>query len=89
VASTRDGFELSRIDLEQRREGDVLGAAQSGRRSSLRMLRVVRDEDVIVRARDAASKVVANDPLLESHPVLKAAVDAELARYEADYLDQS
>ena len=54
VAATTDGFELSRLDLEQRREGDVLGAAQSGRRSGLRLLSVLRDEDVIVDAREAA-----------------------------------
>ena len=59
VAATSDGFELSRIDLEQRREGDVLGASQSGRRSSLRMLAVLRDEDVIVAAREEATALVA------------------------------
>lgn len=89
VAATRDGFELSRIDLDQRREGDVLGAAQSGRHSSLRLLRVVRDEDVIVRARAAATDVIADDPVLEQHPALAAAVEAVLAEYEADYLDRS
>ncbi|HWB36485.1 MAG TPA: hypothetical protein VHA75_10725, partial [Rugosimonospora sp.] len=43
VAATLDGFELSRVDLEQRREGDVLGAAQSGRKSSLKLLQLLRD----------------------------------------------
>ena len=51
VAASQDGFELSRVDLEQRRE-DVLGASQSGRRSSLRLLGVIRDEDIIRAARD-------------------------------------
>ena len=51
VASTTDGFELSRVDLEQRREGDVLGRSQSGFRSSLQTLRVLRDEKTIVAAR--------------------------------------
>ena len=55
VASTRDGFELSRIDLEQRREGNVLGIEQSGGRSGLKLLSVLRDEDVIERARAAAT----------------------------------
>ena len=54
VAATTDGFELSRVDLEQRREGDVLGRSQSGFRSSLQNLRVLRDEKTIVEAREAA-----------------------------------
>ena len=53
VAATRDGFELAEVDLEQRREGDVLGASQSGVRSSLRLLRVLDDADLIGQARDA------------------------------------
>ena len=51
VAGTTDGFELSRVDLDQRREGDVLGRSQSGYRSSLQNLRVLRDENTIVAAR--------------------------------------
>ncbi len=70
VAATHDGFELSRLDLENRREGDVLGSAQSGWRSSLRLLRVTKDEDVIVDARHQAADVVAQDPDLAGHPVL-------------------
>src|SRR5256886_4879334 len=68
VAATLDGFELSRIDLEQRREGDVLGQAQSGTRSSLRMLAVIDDEDVIAAAREEATARVAADPELAAHP---------------------
>ncbi len=64
VAATLDGFELSRVDLEQRREGDVLGAAQSGKRSSLKMLQLLRDEDVIATARDEAAALLAEDPAL-------------------------
>ena len=74
VAATDDGFELSQVDLEQRREGDVLGAAQSGGRSSLRLLRVTRDEEVIARAREDALAVVEQDPDLERHPVLADAL---------------
>jgi ATP-dependent DNA helicase RecG len=70
VASTTDGFELSRVDLQQRREGDVLGASQSGRRSSLRLLHVLDHEDVIAEAREVASRVLADDPDLRAHPVL-------------------
>ena len=47
VAGTLDGFALSRIDLEQRREGDVLGTAQAGRKSSLKLLQLLADEDLI------------------------------------------
>ena len=65
VAGTRDGFELSRIDLEQRREGNVLGTEQSGGRGSgLKLLSVLRDEDVIERARAAATDHLARDPEL-------------------------
>lgn len=70
VAATSDGFALSHLDLETRREGDVLGAAQSGFRSSLRLLRVTRDGDVIADARERATALVAVDPELEQHPVL-------------------
>ncbi|WP_436773016.1 ATP-dependent DNA helicase RecG [Yinghuangia sp. YIM S09857] len=88
VAATLDGFELSRIDLEQRREGDVLGEAQSGSRSSLRMLAVVRDEDVIVAARDEASEIVARDPELAEHPELRSALASLLDEDRAEYLDK-
>jgi ATP-dependent DNA helicase RecG len=74
VAAVSDGFELSRIDLEQRREGDVLGAAQSGGRSGLRLLSVLRHEEEIVTARAEASALVAADPELRTHPALAAAV---------------
>ena len=64
VVSTVDGFELSKIDLEQRREGDVLGASQSGTRSHLRLLRVLRDEKLIDSARQSAEKLIHDDPIL-------------------------
>ena len=51
VAATTDGFELARLDVEQRREGDVLGDSQSGRRSGLKLLSLLRDEDLIAQAR--------------------------------------
>ena len=68
VAATLDGFALSRLDLEQRREGDVLGAAQAGRQSSLRLLRLLSDEDLIRQAREDATAVVVADPDLAGHP---------------------
>jgi ATP-dependent DNA helicase RecG len=89
VAATSDGFELSRIDLEARREGDVLGASQSGRRSSLRMLSVLRDEDVIVEARAEAVELVARDPDLTTVPALARAIASLLDEERADYLEKS
>ncbi|MCX4819628.1 ATP-dependent DNA helicase RecG [Streptomyces sp. NBC_01142] len=88
VASTLDGFELSRIDLEQRREGDVLGQAQSGVRSSLRMLTVIEDEEVIAAAREEAVTIVAEDPELERLPELRTALDALLDEEREQYLDK-
>ncbi|WP_031508252.1 ATP-dependent DNA helicase RecG [Streptomyces megasporus] len=88
VAGTLDGFELSRIDLEQRREGDVLGQAQSGSRSSLRMLAVIDDEEVIVAARARAGEIVAADPELERLPELRAALDALLDEEREEYLEK-
>ncbi|MGQ4487939.1 ATP-dependent DNA helicase RecG [Streptomyces sp. SAS_281] len=88
VAATLDGFELSRIDLEQRREGDVLGQAQSGVRSSLRVLNVIDDEEVIAAARQEAVAVVAADPGLEHLPELRTALDALLDKEREEYLDK-
>ncbi|WP_406384270.1 helicase-related protein [Streptomyces sp. NBC_01618] len=88
VAATLDGFELSRIDLEQRREGDVLGQAQSGVRSSLRMLTVIDDEEVIAAAREEAAAIVAADPELEHLPELRTALDALLDKEREQYLDK-
>ncbi|MFN2536038.1 MAG: ATP-dependent DNA helicase RecG [Pseudonocardiaceae bacterium] len=79
VAATTDGFELARLDLELRREGDVLGAVQSGRRSGLKLLSLLRDEDLIVAARQAAAQLIDADPELTEHP--------ELAWLAVDLLD--
>ncbi|MFE6059048.1 ATP-dependent DNA helicase RecG [Streptomyces sp. NPDC056431] len=88
VAATLDGFELSRIDLEQRREGDVLGQAQSGVRSSLRVLAVIDDEEVIAAAREEATAVVLADPDLTAHPGLRTALDALLDKDREEYLEK-
>lgn len=88
VASTTDGFELARIDLELRSEGDVLGAMQSGGRSSLKLLRVVRDGDTIAQARDVAAQILEADPHLASHPALRGAIDRRLSESEAEFLDK-
>ena len=89
VAGTRDGFELSRIDLEQRREGNVLGIEQSGGRSGLRLLSVLRDEDVIERARTAATRHLAADPDLAASPDLAAAVRRLEDSEQAEYLEMT
>ncbi|MPZ60107.1 MAG: ATP-dependent DNA helicase RecG [Propionibacteriales bacterium] len=89
VAGTNDGFELARVDLEARREGDVLGAVQSGRRSSLRLLSVIRHEEVIASARESADRVVGRDPSLASYPPLARAVADLVESQRADYLEKT
>lgn len=88
VAATLDGFELSRIDLEQRREGDVLGQAQSGSRTSLRVLSVLDDEEIIAEARTEATALTAADPDLTAHPALKAALHSLLPETQSPYLSK-
>jgi ATP-dependent DNA helicase RecG len=88
VAATLDGFELARVDLEARREGDVLGSAQSGVRSSLRLLRVLRDEKVIETARHEATAVAAADPELVGHPALAEAIRDLLDPEREAYLER-
>ena len=89
VASSTDGFLLSRVDLEQRREGDVLGASQAGRRSSLENLRVLRDEDTIIAARAAAEGLLDDDRELLSTPGLAFAVRDLERSQQADFVDKS
>jgi ATP-dependent DNA helicase RecG len=86
VAATLDGFALAQVDLELRREGNVLGANQSGGRSSLKLLRVVRDGDLIAEARAAAQAVLASDPDLSAHAALRAALDRRLDEAERAFL---
>jgi len=89
IAATTDGFALARLDLEVRREGDVLGSAQSGRRSSLRLLSVLRDEEIIEQARHDATELVAQDADLAEYPLLAQAVAALETEERADYLDKT
>jgi ATP-dependent DNA helicase RecG len=89
VAATTDGFALARLDVEQRREGDVLGTSQSGRRSQLKLLSLLRDEELIVEARVEASDLVAADPDLSGHRDLAAQVAALVADEQAEYLDKA
>jgi ATP-dependent DNA helicase RecG len=88
LAATTDGFELAEKDLELRREGDVLGAAQSGR-SSLRLLRVVRDAAVIEKAREDARALVQQDPTLEGHPALASAIRTWLGEDQEEFLERA
>ncbi len=87
VAATLDGFELSRIDLEQRREGDVLGASQSGGKSHLRLLRVLRDESLIESAREDASTILDTD--ISAHPLLAAQLAHVQADAAAEFIDKA
>ncbi|WP_062303977.1 ATP-dependent DNA helicase RecG [Demequina subtropica] len=89
LAATTDGFELAEKDLELRREGDVLGAAQSGGRNSLRLLRVVRDARVIEEAREEATALVEADPALSGHPELAVAIAELLDPEREDFLTRS
>jgi len=86
VASTLDGFELAQKDLELRREGDVLGDTQSGGRSSLRLLRVAKDGELISEARALAQELLDVDPTLAGHPALKGALDRRLDETSRDFL---
>ncbi|MEV1116608.1 ATP-dependent DNA helicase RecG [Actinosynnema sp. NPDC049800] len=89
VESTLDGFELAQLDLELRREGDILGAAQSGKRSGLKMLSLLRDEDVIAEARVVAQEVVEADPELTGNPGLAGLVAGLLDDERAEYLEKA
>ncbi|MGB6453538.1 MAG: ATP-dependent DNA helicase RecG [Streptosporangiaceae bacterium] len=89
VASIADGFALSRIDLEQRREGDVLGTAQAGRKSSLKLLQLLRDEELIGQAREEAVALVDADPALARQPGLAAAVRTLIDAEQASFLEKA
>ena len=88
VAATLDGFELARLDLERRREGDVLGTTQAGRQSRLRLLELLRDEELIRTARAEAADLVEADPLLGAHPLLAATIAAAIDEERAEFLEK-
>ncbi|WP_243400267.1 ATP-dependent DNA helicase RecG [Arthrobacter glacialis] len=88
VASTIDGFMLAREDMQMRREGDILGAKQSGGNSGLRVLSVLRDEDLIARARADATEIVEKDPELEFHPALKLEIDMYVTEKNEAFLER-
>ncbi|MCC8908813.1 ATP-dependent DNA helicase RecG [Curtobacterium sp. GD1] len=89
VSASDDGFELARVDLELRREGDVLGERQSGGRSSLNLLRVVEHADLIVDAREEAERVLEPDPQLDGHPALREALARRLDESDAAFLGKN
>jgi ATP-dependent DNA helicase RecG len=89
VAGTLDGFRLARLDLEQRREGDVLGAAQAGRKRSLKLLTLLSDEALIGQAREEAAALVEADPELAAHPALAAAIGSLLDEEQAEFLEKT
>ncbi|HYA50150.1 MAG TPA: ATP-dependent DNA helicase RecG, partial [Streptosporangiaceae bacterium] len=89
VAGTLDGFRLARLDLEQRREGDVLGAAQAGRKRSLKLLTLLSDEALIGQAREEATALVEADPELAAHPALAAAISSLLDEEQAEFLEKT
>ncbi|MGJ1543801.1 ATP-dependent DNA helicase RecG [Clavibacter sepedonicus] len=89
VAATLDGFELARVDLELRREGNVLGTNQSGGRSSLRLLRVAQDGDLIESAREHAHDVLEASPDLADQPALGRALARRLDDEERAFLDKN
>jgi ATP-dependent DNA helicase RecG len=88
VAATRDGFALAEIDLEQRREGDVLGASQSGVHSSLKLLRVLADADLIAQARELAERCIAADPELDDPALADIVTDMEMEA-AGDWLERT
>jgi ATP-dependent DNA helicase RecG len=88
LAKTSDGFALSELDLEQRREGTILGQRQHGQ-SDLKLLSLVRDRDIIEQARAEAAMLVDADPLLHEHPLLAAPVERLLASERAQFLEKA
>ena len=89
VAATNDGFELAQLDLATRREGDILGAAQSGTTSNLRLLSLMAHGDILESAREFAQGIVDSDPSLEDHPALASMVTAALDSDRIEYLEKS
>lgn len=87
VASTTNGFDLARYDLQTRKEGDVLGTAQSGGLTSLRVLRVTRDEDIIEKARADVAELMERDPDLRQHRALRAMVNRWQS--QSEYVEKS
>ncbi|MCB0914453.1 MAG: ATP-dependent DNA helicase RecG [Actinobacteria bacterium] len=89
LAATDDGFRVSMIDLATRREGDVLGSYQSGNASSLRLVSVLDDADLIELTRAAAAEVLHRDPALASEPGMREALRRLSDREASDFLEKA
>ncbi|MBK0421111.1 ATP-dependent DNA helicase RecG [Leucobacter sp. CSA2] len=89
IAATSDGFALAEVDLELRREGDILGTAQSGGRSTLKLLRVAEHGELIQHARDVAGALLEADPELVAAPGLAELLARERAAGHIDNLAKS
>ena len=89
VAATTDGFELAALDLEQRGEGDVLGRDQSGLRSGLKLVSVLKDEEILSKAQVVARDLIESDPNLDNHDALKGAVANLIETQQAQYVKKS
>lgn len=74
IQGTLDGAQIAQADLEFRGAGDVLGDAQSGGKSGLKLLRVVKDAKIIADARERAGRLLADDPDLSGEVELAGAV---------------
>ncbi len=88
VEQTTDGFELAEADLQLRREGDVLGTSQAGRSSTLRLLSLLRDRELIEEARDDAQQLITSDPALTRFPGLAEMLAAVIAEESQGYLEK-
>lgn len=88
ICDTTDGSTIAEEDLRLRGAGDVLGDAQSGGKSSLKLLRVVKDADLIVDARECAGALLAEDPELAGEVELAGAV-LDFTRGNETYLTSS
>ncbi|WP_278312747.1 ATP-dependent DNA helicase RecG [Lolliginicoccus levis] len=89
VAATTNGFELAELDLQARREGNILGVAQSGTRTSLRLLSLLDHAETISAARELAEDIIARDPALTDHPGLARMIAAATTTSSIDYLDKA
>ncbi|SJN13190.1 ATP-dependent DNA helicase RecG [Leucobacter sp. 7(1)] len=89
VAATVDGFMLAEVDLELRREGDILGTMQSGGRSKLRLLRVAEHRELIEHTRELAAALLDRDPNLGFAPELAARLEWERVVGQLDNLAKS
>ena len=83
IAATSSGFELTELDMEYRREGDVLGTRQSGRQRTLQLLDLSQDLMIIERAYEDAYVLVDEDPELAFE------LTVEIREEEQEYLDKS